>query len=109
MRRAVRRGAKTDRLRLNGMNTGPDFREVTYFLTAESLKDYTALILDGVDRYGIDEESADRWIDSISSRPEDKSAFALGPGESTGLKVTYDLRFDGSKDVQVIIVHVHPA
>ncbi|MFG1953197.1 hypothetical protein [Micromonospora sp. NPDC048830] len=34
--------ARTDRLRLNGMNTKPDFREVTYFLTAESLTDYKA-------------------------------------------------------------------
>jgi hypothetical protein len=33
----------------------------------------------------------------------------LGPGTSTGLDVTYDLRYDGAKDVQVIIVHVNPA
>lgn len=100
--------AKTDRLRLNGMNTRPDFTEVTYFLAAESLEDYTALIRDGVDRYGIDSGSAERWIESISSRPKEKSDFALTPGTSTGLKVTYDLRYDGSKDVQVIIVHVNP-
>lgn len=101
--------ASTDRLRLNGMSNGPDFREVTYFLTAGSLEDYTALIRDGVDRYGIPSDSAERWIDSISSRPGEKSDFALGPGTSTGLDVTYDLRYDGSKGVQVIIVHVNPA
>jgi hypothetical protein len=67
------------------------------------------LIRDGVHRYGTDSESAERWIESISRRPEDKTDFALGPGTSTGLQVTYDLRYDGSKDVQVIIVHVNPA
>lgn len=101
--------ANTDRLRLNGMNNGSEFSEVTYFLTAGSLEDFTALIRDGVDRYGIPGESAERWIESMSSRPEDKGDFALGPGTSTGLDVTYDLRYDGAKDVQVIIVHVNPA
>lgn len=101
--------AKTDRLRLNGMNTGSDFTEVTYFLTAQSLEDYNALIRDGVDRYGIPSDSAERWIESISSRPEDKGDFALQPGTATGLRITYDLRYDGSKDTQVIIVHVNPA
>ena len=101
--------AKTDRLRLNGMNTRSEFSEVTYFLTAGSLEDYTALIRDGVDRYGIPSDSAEDWIESTSSQPEDKSDFALAPGTSTGLDVTYDLRYDGAKDVQVIIVHVSPA
>jgi hypothetical protein len=101
--------ATTDRLRLNGMNNGPNFSEVTYFLTVDNTDDFFALIRDGVDRYGIDNESAEGWIKSISSRPEDKSDFALGPGTSTGLDVTYDLRYDGVKDVQVIIVHVNPA
>jgi hypothetical protein len=66
-------------------------------------------IRDGVDRYGIDKESAENWIESISSRPEVKSDFAISPGTSTGLKVTYDLRYDGSKGIQAIIVHVNPA
>lgn len=100
--------AQTDRLRLNGMNTRSDFSEVTYFLTADSLDEYVALIRDGVDRYGIDSDSAEGWIESTASRPEEKSDFALQPGTSTGLRVTYDLRYDGSKDVQVIIVHVNP-
>jgi hypothetical protein len=101
--------ANTDRLRLNGMNNGPDFSEVTYFLAADNRDDFFALIRDGVDRYGIDEESAEGWIESISNRPEDKSDFALGAGTSTGLQLTYDLRYDCSKGVQVIIVHLNPA
>ncbi|WP_164199129.1 hypothetical protein [[Micrococcus luteus] ATCC 49442] len=100
--------ARTDRLRLNGLNTRSDFTEVTYFLTARTLEEYKALIRAGVDRYGIDSGSAEGWIESISSRPGKESDFALTPGTSTGLQVTYDLRYDGSKDVQVIIVHVNP-
>ncbi|WP_163163709.1 hypothetical protein [Arthrobacter sp. Alg241-R88] len=100
--------AKTDRLRLNGMNTRSEFTEVTYFLTAQSLDGYVALIREGVDRYGINKESAEGWIESISNRPGDKSDFAIQPGTSTGLQITYDLRYDGSKHTQVIIVHVRP-
>jgi hypothetical protein len=100
--------AKTDRLRLNGMNNGPDFREVTFFLKAESFEEFTALIRDGVNRYGIPGESAEGWIESMSGRQEDEGDFSLAPGTSTGLQIQYDLRYDGSKDVQVIIVHVHP-
>ncbi|RAM36118.1 hypothetical protein [Arthrobacter globiformis] len=98
--------ARTDRLRLNGMNNRSDFSEVTYFLTADSLDEYVALIRDAVERYGVPADSAERWIESTSRRPEEKSDFALQPGTSTGLEVTYDLRYDGSQDVQVIIVHV---
>ena len=100
--------ATTDRLRLNGMNSRADFSEVTYFLTASSLEDFTELIRAGVDSYGIGGGSAERWIDSMSKQPEGTSDFALGPGEAVGLGVTYDLRYDGAKDVQVIIVHVNP-
>jgi hypothetical protein len=60
-----------------------------------------------VNRYGIDPESAERVIEWISS-PEDRTDFAISPGTSTGLEVTYDLLYDGSKTVQVIIVHVCP-
>ena len=100
--------AQTDRLRMNGMNTGSNFSEVTYFLTAQSLAEYTTMIRDGVDRYGIDHESAERVIESISSNPEGKTDFAISTGMKTGLQVTYDLRYDGSKGTQVIIVHVNP-
>jgi hypothetical protein len=74
-------------------NNGPDFSEVTYFLKADHKDDFFALIR-GVDRYGIPSDSAERWIESISNRPEDKSDFALSAGKSTGLMVTYDLRYD---------------
>lgn len=100
--------ARTDRLRLNGLNKGAVFNEVTYFLKANSMEDYIALIRDGVDRYGIPHDSAERWIESTSRSPEDRSDFALEAGTSTGLHVTYDLRYDGSKNAQVIIVHVNP-
>ncbi|WP_445930678.1 hypothetical protein [Paenarthrobacter nitroguajacolicus] len=100
--------AKTDRLRLNGMNNRSDFRELTFFLRADSFEDFTALIRDGVDRYGIPSESAEGWIESMSNRTEDEGDFSLAAGTATGLEVSYDLRYDGSKGVQVIIVHVHP-
>ena len=100
--------AKTDRLRLNGMNNGPDFREVTFFLTAKSFEDFTTLIRDGVARYGIPGESAEGWIESMSQRTDEESDFSLSAGTATGLRVQYDLRYDGAKGVQVIIVHVHP-
>ena len=98
----------TDRFRMNGMNTGSNFSEVTYFLTAQSLDEYAAMIRDGVDRYGLDQDSAEDWIQSISAEPKQKGEFAIGAGTRIGLQVTYDLRYDGSKDTQVIIVHVNP-
>lgn len=100
--------ARSDRIRLNGMNTGPDFSEVTYFLTAKSLDELSELIRYGVGRYGIDSASAEDWIEAVSAKPDQKSDFAIGAGTSSGVQVTYDLRYDGSKDTQVIIVHVNP-
>lgn len=100
--------AQTDRFHMNGMNTGSNFSEVAYFLTAQSLDEYTALIRDGVDRYGINKEAAEDWIQSISAKPEQKSELVIATGTRIGLQVTYDLRYDGSKDTQVIIVHVNP-
>lgn len=100
--------AQTDRLRLNGLNRRADFTEVTYFLTASSLEELSGLIREGVGRYGIPSESAERWIESISAKPDQKSDFAIAPGTASGLQVTYDIRYDGSKDTQVIIVHVSP-
>lgn len=100
--------ANTDRLRLNGLNNRADFSEVTYFLTAKSLDELSSRIRDGVGRYGIPSEPAEGWIEAISAKPDQKSDFAITPGTSTGLEVTYDLRYDGSKDTQVIIVHVNP-
>jgi hypothetical protein len=100
--------AETDRIRFNTTQSRPDFREVTYFLTASSLEEYIGLIRDGVAKYGIDPESAEGWISSAQGNPGTKSDFSITSGTSTGLEVNYDLRYDGSKDTQVIIVHVHP-
>lgn len=100
--------AQTDRIRFLTTDTQPDFSQVTYFLSAASRDEYFSLIRDGVERYGIDSRAAEGWITSISGRPEDTSSFALGPGTATGLNVSYDLRYDGTKDAQVIIVHVSP-
>ena len=100
---------ETDRIRFNTTDKRTDFSEVTYFLTAQSAEEYFALIREGVQRYGIDEASAERWISSTESDPEGKSDFSITSGTATGLDVNYDLRYDGGKDTQVIIVHVRPA
>nr|WP_248763546.1 hypothetical protein [Pseudarthrobacter sp. SSS035] len=99
---------ETDRIRLNTTNKRPDFSEVTYFLTAGSPDEYFELIRDGVARYGIDGDSAERWIAGAQRDPERKTDFSITSGTSTGLDVNYDLRYDGGKDTQVIIVHVRP-
>jgi hypothetical protein len=101
--------AETDRIRFNTTDTRTDFSEVTYFLTASSAEEYFELIRDGVQRYGISAESAEEWISSTQAAPAARSDFSITPGTDTGLTVNYDLRYDGSKDTQVIIVHILPA
>lgn len=100
---------KTDRIRFNSGKTRTDFSEVTYFLTTDSREEFYGLIRDGVERYGIDKDSAENWISSTESDPGDRSDFSITSGYATGLGVNYDLRYDGSKTTQVIIVHVSPA
>ncbi|CAH0162283.1 hypothetical protein SRABI83_00982 [Arthrobacter sp. Bi83] len=100
---------KTDRIRFLSGETRADFSEVTYFLTAGSREEFYELIRDGVQRYGIAKESAEGWISSTESDPASKSDFSITSGFATGLEVNYDLRYNGAKGVQVIIVHVHPA
>lgn len=100
---------ETDRIRFNTTSARTDFSEVTYFLTADSMDRYFSLVRDGVQQYGIDSEDAERWITSISDDPTSKSDYSLTSGTATGLGVNYDLRYDGAKDTQVIIVHVSPA
>ncbi|MFJ5958676.1 hypothetical protein ACIQC5_22290 [Paenarthrobacter sp. NPDC092416] len=100
--------AQTDRIRFKTTDARPDFTEITYFLTAESAEDFYALIRDGVEKYGIDKGDAERWITSTTQDPASKSDYSLTSGASIGLDVNYDLRFDGAKDTQVIIVHVSP-
>jgi hypothetical protein len=100
---------ETDRIRFNTVETQSDFSEVTYFLTTTSTEDYFELIRDGVQRYGIDRDVAERWITSTERRPDSKSSYSLPSGFDTGLEVNYDLRYDSAKKTQVIIVHVSPA
>ena len=100
---------ETDRIRFNTTDKRPDFSEVTYFLTADSPDEYFELIRDGVERYGVNADSAERWIAGAQRDPERKSDFSITSGTDTGLEVNYDLRYDGTKDTQVIIVHVSPA
>lgn len=100
---------ETDRIRFKTTADNPAFSEVTYFLTADSPEAFADLIRDGVQRYGIDSTVAERWISFMESDPARKSDFSITSGTSTGLEVNYDLRYDGSKDTQVIIVHVSPA
>ncbi|SEQ55415.1 hypothetical protein [Arthrobacter sp. OV608] len=99
---------ETDRIRFNTTDKRSDFSEVTYFLTADTPEEYFELIRDGVDRYGISADSAEDWISSTQADPGSKSDFSITSGRSTGLDVNYDLRYDGGKDTQVIIVHVRP-
>ncbi|MBB6406829.1 hypothetical protein [Arthrobacter sp. AZCC_0090] len=98
----------TDRIRFNTTDARTDFSEITFFLTAESLDSYVSLLRDGVQRYGIDSQDTERWIKSVKDDPASKSDYSLTSGTSTGLDVNYDLRYDGSKGTQVIIVHVSP-
>lgn len=100
--------AQTDRIRFNTTASRSDFSEVTFFLTAASDEEYFGLIRDAVTRYGIDAGSAERWISGTEADPSGKSDFAITAGTSTGLEVTYDLRFNGETGSRVIMVHVRP-
>ncbi len=98
--------ATTDRVRFTTTDTAPDIDLVYYFLTASNLDDYVQLLRDGVRDYGLDEEGTNRWIEGALADPDKKSSFSLGVGNNLGFNVGYDLRYDGTKDVQVIIVTV---
>ncbi|WP_344254449.1 hypothetical protein [Terrabacter carboxydivorans] len=101
-------GDDTGYVRFDTTSGRTDFREVTYFLTATSLDELARVIRDGVDRYGIDRASAERWIESTELRPKSRSSFSITSGTSTGVSVNYDVRYDGTKATQVVIVHVNP-
>ena len=75
---------ETDRIRFNTTDKRPDFSEVTYFLTAGSADEYFTLIRDGVQRYGISSDSAERWISSTEKNPAKKSDFSITSGTSVG-------------------------
>jgi len=98
--------ATTDRVRFNTTAARADFSQITYFLTADSPEDLFGLVREGVDQYGIDRDVAERWIAGVSARSDAASDFALDPGDKLGVDVVYDLRYDSTKPVQVIIVSV---
>lgn len=100
---------ETDRIRFNTFHPRSDFSEVTYFLTTTSRDDYYGYIRDGVHRYGIDADAAERWITSNEKESGSSSDYSLPSGTDTGLGVNYDLRYDGTKETHVTIVHVSPA
>ncbi|MDO5745769.1 MAG: hypothetical protein Q4P23_15045 [Micrococcaceae bacterium] len=98
--------AETDHVRFLTTDSIPTLEMVTYFLTAESLDEYVQLIRDAVQDYGLPPEPAKRWIETTRNNPGRKSGYSLNDGNSLGFDVGYDLRYDGSKNVQVIIVSV---
>ena len=98
--------AKTDRVRFTTTDTSPEIDLVYYFLTAKSLADYVEVLRDGVRDYGLDAEAAERWISGVEADLGKKSSYSLGDGSARGFNVGYDLRYDGSKDTQVVIVTI---
>lgn len=101
--------AETDRIRFTTTDTMPTMDIVYYFLTADDKESYFQLLRAGVQDYGFDAEAVDRWIESINANPGSKDSYALAPGNKLGFDVVYDLRYDGGKDTQVIIVEVSAA
>jgi len=99
--------AQTDVLRALIFEGQSDVDTVTYFLTAETKDDFLALARSGT-AYGIDADAIDKWAKSVDDSPTGRHYFVLPAGESTGLRVVYDLRFDFDKKTQVIIVTVNP-
>ena len=89
--------AETDHVRFTSTSSLPDIYVMYYFLTATNLPDYAQLVQDGVAAYGLDSTEAD---------PGRKSDYSLGSGDKLGFDVGYELSYDGSKDVQVIVVTV---
>lgn len=98
--------AETDHVRFFTTDTSPVLTAVTYFLTAETLAEYVQLLRDAVHEYGLDPDAVERWVEETRNDPGHKSSYAIGVGADKGFDVGYDLRYDGGKDIQVIIVNV---
>lgn len=98
--------AKTDRVRFTTTDTSTDVDPIYYFLTANSLEEYVQLLRDGIQDYGLDADATERWIAGAESDPAKKGSYSLGDGSTLGITVGYDLRYDGSKETQVVIVTV---
>lgn len=98
--------AETDHARFGTTDTSPELDTVYYFLTATNLQDYVQLLRGGVREYGLDAEVTERWIAGAEADSGGKSSYSLGEGNALGFNVGYDLRYDGSKGTQVVIVTV---
>lgn len=98
--------AATDHVRFFTTDTSPELTMVTYFLTAETLDEYVQLLRDAVREYGLDAEAVERWVEETKRDPGDKASYAIGSESDKGFYVGYDLRYDGSKEIQLIIVTV---
>lgn len=98
--------AQTDHVRFGTTDTSPALETVYYFLTSETLDEYVKLLRDAVDNYGLEMGPVERWIANVQEDPGKKSSYSVGAGNALGFDVEYDLRYDGSKKKQVIIVGV---
>lgn len=98
--------AETDHVRFTTTDTMPAIDIIYYFLTASDNENLFEILRAGVDAYGIDSNVVESKIDHIIADSSQKDNFALPVGSNLGFDVGYDLRYDGTKDVQVIIVTV---
>lgn len=98
--------AETDHVRFGTTDTSPDIDRIYYFLTTDNLDSYIQLLRDAVTDYGLDAEVTERWISGAEADSGGKSSYSLGEGNALGFNVGYDLRYDGSKGTQVVIVTV---
>ncbi len=81
---------------------------MTYFLTADSADEYFEPH-PGRRAAVWNQQRLRRTLDFIDGEePREESDFSITSGTASGLDVNYDLRYDGAKDTQVIIVHVRP-
>lgn len=98
--------AETDHVRFLTTDSIPTLETVTYFLSTESVDEYVQLLRDAVQDYGLSPEPVERWIEATRNNPGRKSDYSLNVGSNLGFDVGYELSYDGSKNVQVIIVSV---
>lgn len=97
--------ADTDRLRFfAGAET--DIDQITYFLTATDDEALFGMLRDGVDDYGIDADTVQRWIEASSSVGAEGSDYAFPAGTKLGMEVIFDVRYDPAAGMHVIIVQV---
>ncbi len=98
--------AETDHVRFLTSDFIPTLEMVTYFLTTESLDEYVQLLRAAVQDYGLSSEPVERWIETTRNNPGRQFDYSLNVGSKLGFDVGYELSYDGSKNVQVIIVSV---